>query len=154
MSVPKGKRRKNKLRAFEKAKDMACYTLEICSNKRVFPGRFDGVTKQVVDLAWSAARYLWLANNVDMTERDPAAWKQRKQYQRQGMLCLKELLFEIDMCEKVFGGKREDGSKEKRLDGRKVSTWAGHVVETQELARKWIESDRKRYGSIGHGSRL
>lgn len=154
MSVPKGKRRNNKLEAFEKAKEMACYTLEICSNKRVFPGRFDKVTSAVVELAFSAARYLWLANNVDMRSLDPAAWEERKRYQRKGMLCLEELLFEIEICEKVFGGKREKGSREKRLDGRKVSTWTGHVVGTQALAARWIESDRKRYASIENGSRL
>lgn len=62
------------------------------------------------------------------------------------MSYINELLFEIEMCEMVFGGKRDDDSDEKKLSRRRISYWSGLVVQVKEMARAWIKSDIRRFG--------
>lgn len=64
MSVPKGKRKENKLDVYLRAQDLAKYTLEILSNKKNFPARHQSVIDRLEAEAWGIAEDVWRANNI------------------------------------------------------------------------------------------
>ena len=151
MGVPKGKRREDRLEVYDLARGMAVHTLDITRNRKIFPGRYEKVVDGINGVAWAVPRYLWLANNVRVGGKNPPEnLAERRRYQETAMRYINELLFEIEMCEMVFGERRADGSGEKRLSGRKVSYWTGLVVRVKELTRAWIDSDTRRFGNPEH----
>ena len=65
MSVPENARTKGKLEACVKAHDLACYTLQITTNKKNFPEQFQAaLTDKIVSVALDIHTLAWSANNV------------------------------------------------------------------------------------------
>lgn len=65
MSVPENARTKGKLEACVKAHDLACYTLQITTNKKNFPEQFQAaLTDKIVSAALDIHTLAWSANNV------------------------------------------------------------------------------------------
>lgn len=147
MGVPEGKRREDRLEVYDLARAMAVHTLDITRNRRVFPGRYEKVVNGINGVAWEIPRNLWLANNTKVGPgQPPENLAVRRRHQQTAMSYINELLFEIEMCEMVFGGKRDDDSDEKKLSRRRISYWSGLVVQVKEMARAWIKSDIRRFG--------
>lgn len=134
MTVPESKRSPNKLQAFVEARQLAVYTLTICANKRIFPGRFKQVTDEIAHDAWMIAKLIWSANEENVRRGcDPANWDRRLAKQNAALVKCKELLFEIEMCYEAFPKSK-----------KKLQKWARRVKEVKDLTVRWRDSDAKR----------
>lgn len=134
MSVPVGKRGENTLEVWQKAVRLAKYTMEITSNKKNFPARYDAMTSRIVDCAVDAAGDLWHANRVYIGHGcDPRALEDRRYLQNKAVNELDDLLFLIDLAGKVL-----------HRDTRKTVYWADLARGVKQMAVKWRDSDRGR----------
>lgn len=138
MSVPKSKRGKSELEVVTKANDLATYTIHICSNEKCFPKRYRWcITAKIVDAAVDISRYIIMANSV-FVGSDPAMYKLRKTYQTQALASTYSLLSMMDIAYRTFG-----------IEGDRMESWTGKVIDVQTLLRNWKKSDDQRYGNLG-----
>lgn len=134
MSVPVGKRGENTLEVWLEAVDLAKYTMEITSNKKNFPSRFDEMTRRINAAAVDAAGDLWKANKIYIGKGcDERARKDRAYLQNRAIANLNDMLFLIDLAGKVL-----------HRDKKKTLYWAGKASRVKQLAVKWRDSDRSR----------
>ena len=75
MSVPEGERSHgDKLEVLVKAREVATYTLHICTNKNTFPPQYQSaITGRIEETAISIFMDCWTANNV-LVKEDPEKW--------------------------------------------------------------------------------
>ena len=127
-------RRQGKLEVFNKARELAIYTIKICQNQNIFSPETDPVT---VDNLRKNARdayvLAWLGNNVRV--RNEEDWKRRNAYQRDAIDACNALLVDIGMAKTIY-----------HLRSRRVEYWAKMTVEVRNTLRKWNENDSMRYG--------
>lgn len=134
MSVPVGQRGENTMQVWLDAVALAKYTMEITSNKKNFPSRYDAMTSRIADCAIGAASDLWRANKVFVGSGcDPRAREERRFLQNRAIESLNELMFLIDLAGKVLHRER-----------RKTLYWASLARKVKQLAVKWRESDGRR----------
>lgn len=133
MSVPENARTKGKLEACVKAHDLACYTLQIATNKKNFPEQFQtALTDKIVSVALDIHTLAWSANNVLVNSPEDLA--ERLGFQERAAVACNILLSMIEVAHRVF-----------HLPTKRVVYWSGKAIETRNLIRAWRESDRKRY---------
>ena len=133
MSVPENARTKGKLEACVKAHDLACYTLQIATNKKNFPEQFQtALTDKIVSVALEIHTLAWSANNVLVNSPEDLA--ERLGFQERAAVACNILLSMIEVAHRVF-----------HLPTKRVVYWSGKAIETRNLIRAWRESDRKRY---------
>lgn len=133
MSVPENARTKGKLEACVKAHDLACYTLQITTNKKNFPEQFQAaLTDKIVSVALDIHTLAWSANNVLVNSPEDLA--ERLGFQERAAVACNILLSMIEVAHRVF-----------HLPTKRVVYWSGKAIETRNLIRAWRESDRKRY---------
>ena len=133
MSVPENARTKGKLEACVKAHDLACYTLQITTNKKNFPEQFQAaLTDKIVSVALDIHTLAWSANNVLVNSPEDLA--ERLGFQELAAVACNILLSMIEVAHRVF-----------HLPTKRVVYWSGKAIETRNLIRAWRESDRKRY---------
>lgn len=133
MSVPENARTKGKLEACVKAHDLACYTLQIATNKKNFPEQFQtALTDKIVSVALDIHTLAWSANNVLVNSPEDLA--ERLGFQERAAIARNILLSMIEVAHRVF-----------HLPTKRVVYWSGKAIETRNLIRAWRESDRKRY---------
>jgi hypothetical protein len=133
MSVPENARTKGKLEACVKAHDLACYTLQITTNKKNFPEQFQAaLTDKIVSAALDIHTLAWSANNVLVNSPEDLA--ERLGFQERAAVACNILLSMIEVAHRVF-----------HLPTKRVVYWSGKAIETRNLIRAWRESDRKRY---------
>ena len=133
MSVPENARTKGKLEACVKAHDLACYTLQITTNKKNFPEQFQAaLTDKIVSVALDIHTLAWSANNVLVNSPEDLA--ERLGFQERAAVACNILLSMIEVAHRVF-----------HLPTKRVVYWSGKAIEARNLIRAWRESDRKRY---------
>ena len=133
MSVPENARTKGKLEACVKAHDLACYTLQIATNKKNFPEQFQtALTDKIGSVALDIHTLAWSANNVLVNSPEDLA--ERLGFQERAAVACNILLSMIEVAHRVF-----------HLPTKRVVYWSGKAIETRNLIRAWRESDRKRY---------
>lgn len=133
MSVPENARTKGKLEACVKAHDLACYTLQIATNKKNFPEQFQtALTDKIVSVALDIHTLAWSANNVLVNSPEDLA--ERLGFQERAAVACNILLSMIEVAHRDF-----------HLPTKRVVYWSGKAIETRNLIRAWRESDRKRY---------
>lgn len=133
MSVPENARTKGKLEACVKAHDLACYTLQITTNKKNFPEQFQAaLTDKIVSVALDIHTLAWSANNV--LANSPEDLAERLGFQERAAVACNILLSMIEVAHRVF-----------HLPTKRVVYWSGKAIEARNLIRAWRESDRKRY---------
>lgn len=133
-NVPKGKRGTNTMEVWQEAVKLAKYTMEITSNKKNFPARYDTMTSQISETAINIARYLWKDNEVNVRAGAPVEnVTARLHMQDMAITEIESLLFLIDLAGKALHRPK-----------KKTTYWAGMAIKTKQLAVAWHESDRKR----------
>lgn len=138
MSVPEGERSHgDKLEVLVKARELATYTLHICTNENTFPPQYQGaITGRIEDAAISIFMDCWTANNV-LVREDPEKWLYRKRLQERAANNCNNLLALIQIAQSVF-----------HLKFKRVKYWGSMVLDVRNLIRGWKTSDCKRYDHL------
>ena len=133
MSVPVNQRSHGKLEACVKSRDLACYTLQITKNKKVFAEEYQSaITDKIISTALNIHCYAWTANNILVN--DYTTMQERLSYQRQAIVQCNILLSLIDIAKPLF-----------HLSSKKVIFWGKSTIETRNLLRAWRKADYDRY---------
>ena len=136
MSVPVNQRSEGKLEACIKAHDLCCYTIQITSNPKNFPEKFQhSLTDKIVSTAIDIHTLAWSANNIYVNSTED--FKMRIQLQEEAALKCNVLISLIEVAHRVY-----------HLSSKRVFFWTGKVVETRNLIRGWRDKDRKRYSPL------
>ena len=137
MSVPEGKRRAGKMQVFVKAQELACYTVQIVSNEKVFPPNFRRtLTDDLVQLAKDIFASAWAANSIRAADAESAS--ARRTLQSEAIEKCTRLQALIRVAHKVF-----------HLSTKRAIFWDGQVQEVRSLLVAWRASDRERYKNLG-----
>ena len=125
MSVVKSKQNEGKLVVITKARELAEYTLRICSNEKTFPKRFRWcLTSKIVDSAMNINNGVNMANSVFV--RDEADYILRKRYQTQALAETYALLSMVDIAYRTYS-----------LETARVEYWTRLIYDVQNLVRNW-----------------
>ena len=133
MSVPVNRRTESKLEACVQAHDLCCYTLQITSNPKNFPEKFQhSLTDKIIDTAIEIHTLAWSANNIYVNSADD--FKNRIALQEAAAIKCNVLISLIEVAHRVF-----------HLSSKRVFYWTSKVVNTRNLIRAWRDKDKKRY---------
>jgi hypothetical protein len=138
MSVPEGERSHGStLEVLVKARELASYTLHICTNENTFPPQFQAaITGKIEETAINIFVDCWTANNI-LIGKDPERWQYRKRLQERAANNCNNLLAIIQIAQAVF-----------HLKLKRVKYWGSMIIDTRNLIRGWRESDCKRYDKL------
>ena len=133
MSVPVNQRSEGKLEACIKAHDLCCYTIQITSNPKNFPEKYQhSLTDKIVAAAIDIHTLAWSANNVYVNSKED--FQRRIALQEEAAIKCNVLISLIEVAHRVY-----------HLSSKRVFYWTGKAVETRNLIRGWRDKDRKRY---------
>ena len=133
MSVVKSKQSEGKLIVITKARELAEYTLKICSNEKNFPKRYRWcLTSKIVDSAMNINNSVNMANSVFV--RDEADFMIRKRYQTQALAETYALLSMVDIAYRTYG-----------LDTARVEHWTRLIYDVQNLIRNWRKAEIEKH---------
>lgn len=131
MSVRKDERKDNRFQLPLKARQVAAHTLQITSNKNVFPvGVAEDLQKEVNQLAMNIYANVKTANDIDLFKHR----EQRKKYQLEAYHQCIKLIALIDLTIPVY-----------HFEKKRARFWCDITVEVRDGISKWIESDNRRY---------
>lgn len=135
MSVRKGDRSKGKLQVLNKARELKSYSLGIIKNEKYFPKStrwlYASPIVEEVRLACVCIRH---ANSVYVTNDEE--YKYRRMEQVKAHANLDALLDLID-----------DAYDVGYISGKQVEYWTGLILQTDDLLKAWIKSDKEKYQS-------
>lgn len=133
MSVPEGKRTRNKMDMLAATQKLAEYTVGICSNEKKFWSR--DIASDIAAMAWRAHSLLTRANAVNVRPGcDPANYVERRSLQDRGLSELNALKQQIECAGKAF-----------RRDKRKTAYWMGLCVDAIDLSTRWRDSEARKW---------
>ena len=133
MSVPVGRRQKNKFEVMLEAQALAVYTVKICCNKNVFlPEYQSALTNDIIRTAKDIFINIWQANNILVREKAQA--DKRLKYQREAAMQCNSLLALMQIAKTVF-----------HLSSKRIRFWGTSTIKVRSLVRAWAEADKKRY---------
>lgn len=136
MSVAKSKQTEGKLLVVTKARELATYTIKICSNEKNFPKRYRWcITAKTVDCAIDVSSNVNAANSIYVNDDNKKDYQLRRQYQTKALAETYALLSMIDIAYSVFS-----------IESKRIEYWTRLVNEVQVLLRNWRKSDYDRYG--------
>ena len=132
MSVVESKREEGKLRAATKAKELAVYTIRICSNEKNFPKRHRWcLTNEIVRAALQINCCIEKANSVRYKNATEGELEIRRKYQTIAIAETYSLANLISIAKILYG-----------LNGDKVEYWTRLVKSVRTLARSWKNSEK------------
>ena len=132
MSVIKSKRGQGQLEVLTQARELATYTIKICTNEKSFPKRYRWcITNKIVENAVTINENINRANDIFVKNESDFLLRQR--YQNMALAEIGALLANIDIAYRVFG-----------VDSKRIKHWVGHIIEVRTLLRAWKRSDSKR----------
>jgi hypothetical protein len=132
MSVVESKREEGKLRAAAKAKELAVYTIRICSNEKNFPKRHRWcLTNEIVRAALQINCCIEKANSVRYKNATEGELEIRRKYQTIAIAETYSLTNLISIAKILYG-----------LNGDKVEYWTRLVKSVRTLARSWKNSEK------------
>ncbi len=134
MSVVKNKRTESQLEVVTRARELAAYTIKICSNEKNFPKRYRWcITNKIVDSVIEINNRINKANSIYVkTDED---FKIRRDLQVEAISETYGLLTMMDIAYSTFS-----------VESKRVDHWTGLVLALQGLLRSWRDSDFTRYG--------
>lgn len=132
MSVVESKREEGKLRAATKAKELAVYTIRICSNEKNFPKRHRWcLTNEIVRAALQINCCIEKANSVRYKNATEGELEIRRKYQTIAIAETYSLTNLISIAKILYG-----------LNGDKVEYWTRLVKSVRTLARSWKNREK------------
>lgn len=138
-NVPASERTESKLKVLVEARTLAVYTLQICTNKKVFLPRYDSVlADEIMKTAKDIFIDCYKANHIRVVG-DDAKWKAqtRARLQRQALSNCESMFPLIEMAMKIY-----------HLKASRIEYWTGKVLEVKGLIQKWLEKDVERYKDV------
>ena len=133
MSVVKSKRGESELDVMTKSRELAVYTIKICTNEKNFPKRYRWcVTNEIVKSVKIIHSKIRKANEVFV--KDEADYLLRKDFQNEVLSEIGSLLGDMDIAFELFG-----------VEDKRMYHWIGLVIDVQILVRNWKKSDDKRF---------
>ena len=136
MSVVKSKRGESDLNVITKARELASYTLHICSNEKNFPKRYRWcITNYIISDAFEIHRNTRKANSVFVSRKSD--YETRRQFQNKAIAAIDSMLGDMDIAYATFG-----------INDDRIEYWTGLVIEIQKLLRNWRKSDQERYKDL------
>lgn len=132
MSVVLSKRDTTELTVVTKSRELAKYTITICSNNENFPKKYRWcLTSKIVDAAITISNEIIEANSIYIDSEE--SLNKRKDHQTEAMCKIHSLLSMIDLAYVTFG-----------IESSRIEYWTGLVLEVQALLRNWRKSDKAR----------
>lgn len=136
MSVIKAKRSEGKLEILTQANNLAVYTVQICKNEKYFPKRDRWImTQHIVHEALDVLTCIKRANAVNVATWDD--YRYRRAQQVEAYSHAEALLTLLDVAYLTLS-----------IESDRIEFWTGQIISTENLLKKWRESDRKRYKAI------
>lgn len=133
MSVPVGRRQKNKFEVMLEAQALTVYTIKICCNKKVFlPEYQSAITDDIIRTAKDIYVNIWQANNILVKEKAHAV--KRLELQREAAMQCNNLIALMQIAKTVF-----------HLSSKRIKFWGASTIKVRGLIRAWAEADKKRY---------
>ena len=133
MSVVSSKRGEPKLGVITKTRELASYTIKICSNEKNFPKRYRwAITNKIVECSINICTLTDKANSTYVKTKGD--YQLRRKYQVAAINETYSLLTLMDIAYITFG-----------VDSKRIDHWTGMVLDSQALLRKWRDSDDKRF---------
>ncbi|HZK00969.1 MAG TPA: hypothetical protein VFC79_13210 [Tissierellaceae bacterium] len=133
MAVVKSKRGESELDIITKSRELAVYTIKICTNEKNFPKRYRWcVTNEIVKSVVMINSDIRRANEVFV--KDDADYLLRKDFQSKAMSEIGALLGNMDIAYELFG-----------VESKRIQHWTGLIIDVQILLRNWKKSDTKRF---------
>ena len=133
MAVVKSKRGESELDIITKARELAVYTIKICTNEKNFPKRYRWcVTNEIVKSVVMINSDIRRANEVFV--KDDADYLLRKDFQSKAMSEIGALLGNMDIVYELFG-----------VESKRIQHWTGLIIDVQILLRNWKKSDTRRF---------
>ena len=133
MAVVQSKRKQGEMIVFTKTRELATYTITICSNEKNFPKRYRWcITSKIVEEALSIETNASKANSVFV--HDNYDYQLRKRYQSLAIASTHAMLSMIDIAYRVFG-----------IDGKRVAYWTNLIKEVQILLCNWKKSEEEKH---------
>jgi len=136
MSVPVSQRNETKLLVHQKTEDMILHTIQIVQNEKIFVPAFKRLSDMVVELAIEIGMDLWEANGI-YVGNDAKKWENRYELENRACRNFDVMLYLLTLCRKAF-----------HLRTRKYNAWVEKVITARNLAKKWRDSDVRRYGGL------
>ncbi len=138
MSVVKSKRGEGKFQLFLDAMNLCKYTLQICSNKKIFVPEFqNSLTDDIVNKSKNIYLKIWRANNIRVGKNEEEKYKKRKMLQEEAILDCIDFLALIQLAKGVF-----------HLKTKRILYWGEQIIKVRESIKKWRDSDSKRYNKM------
>lgn len=136
MSVPEGRRTESKLAVQTKAKELASYTVTICSNEKVFPKRVRwAITNRIVSTALTIMEEVDVANDIFVSTK--CDFELRRKSQTIALSSTAKLLGLMELAYLQYA-----------IEGKRMQNWTQMVIDARELIKKWRQSDKDRYGKL------
>ena len=133
MSVRKGDRGEGKLQVLNKARELKKYSLGIVRSEKHFPKSTRWLyTSPIAEEIREACICIRHANSVYVSSEDE--YRYRRMEQTKAHAHLDALLDLID-----------DAYDAGYIEGRQVEYWTGLILQTDDLLKAWIKSDREKY---------
>ena len=133
MSVPEGKRTESKLEVQTKARELAKYTTEICSNEKVFPKRDRWcITNRIVNVVLTIMEEVDTANDIYVSTRGDFVLRRKSQ-----TIALSHTARLLGLMQLAY--------EKYNIDDKRIKHWTQLVVDVRELIKKWRQSDSDRY---------
>lgn len=133
MSVPEGKRSQSHLEIFVKAKKLAHYTIQICSNEKIFEPKYqNAITNDIIKSAKDIYIKCWTANSIRVVDNE--TYKLRHRIQKEAHQECNNMLATIQIAGSVF-----------HLKSKRIKYWGEMILEVRNMISKWGKSDNERY---------
>lgn len=137
MAVNESERGHGKFEVLIKANDLACYTMRITKNPKIFlPEYQTALTNDIIHTAKEIFIKAWTANNIRVGN-DAYNWQERKRLQEEAARECNNLLALIQMAKPLY-----------HLSGKRVKFWANKTIAVRQELRDWKAGDTKRYSSL------
>lgn len=133
MSVRKGDRGEGKLQVLNKARELKKYSLTIVKSEKNFPKSTRWLyAYPIVNEIREACICIRHANSVYVTNAEEYNYRRMEQVQTHAHL--DALLDLID-----------DAYDAGYISGKQVEFWTGLILQTDDLLKAWIKSDKEKY---------
>jgi len=116
------------------ARNLALYTIMICSNENNFPPQYyKTMTSDLIEKSKNIYRLGKRANAVYVGD-NADRWKERSKYQREAIFLCVDLLSDIDIAKTLFN-----------IRGKRVKYWCQLVLNVKKRYIAWHNADKERY---------
>ena len=137
MSVNKSDRSKSELATAVKARELACYTIQITSNDKIFLQKYrSALTDKIIADAVNIYRCVWKANNIRVN-KSAEAWRRRSVFQQEAKELCDDLLALMGIAKQLF-----------HLTSKRIEYWTGLTIEAKTMIIAWHRKDSDRYKNL------